>query len=41
MKQIISILCTLPFVASAQLVKLEGAKVNQYKQVGDTKPARV
>ena len=37
MKQIISILCTLPFVASAQVVKLEGAKIHQYKQVGDTK----
>lgn len=37
MKQIISIICMLPFVASAQVVKLEGAKVHQYKQVGDTK----
>ncbi|MCH2378916.1 MAG: alpha/beta hydrolase fold domain-containing protein, partial [Pedosphaera sp.] len=27
----------LPIVASAQVVKLEGAKVHQYKQVGDTK----
>ncbi|MBL68942.1 MAG: peptidase S9 [Verrucomicrobiales bacterium] len=27
----------LPFVASAQLVKLEGAKVVQYKQVGEAK----
>ena len=37
MKQIISIICMLPFVASAQVVKLEGAKVHQYKQVGETK----
>ena len=37
MKRILSILCVLPFVASAQLVKLEGARVLQYKQVGDTK----
>ena len=27
----------LPFVASAQVVKLEGAKAQQFKQVGDTK----
>ena len=27
----------LPLVASAQVAKLEGAKVQQYKQVGDTK----
>ena len=27
----------LPLAASAQVVKLEGAKVHQYKQVGDTK----
>ena len=37
MKRILSILCVIPFVVSAQLVKLEGAKVHQYKQVGDTK----
>ena len=37
MKRILSILCALPFVASAQLVKLEGARVLQYKEVGDTK----
>ncbi len=37
MKRILSILCALPFVASAQLVKLEGARVLQYKEVGDAK----
>jgi len=37
MKRILSILCALPFVASAQLVKLEGATVLQYKEVGGAK----
>ncbi len=37
MKRILSILCALPFVASAQLVKLEGARVLQYKEVGGAK----
>ena len=37
MKRILSIFCALPFVASAQLVKLEGARVLQYKEVGDAK----
>ena len=38
MKRLIQALAlVLPLAASAQLVKLEGAKVHQYKQVGDTK----
>ena len=37
MKRILSILCALPFVASAQLVKLDGARVFQYKEVGGAK----
>ena len=37
MKRILFILFALPFVASAQLVKLEGARAVQYKEVGDDK----
>ena len=37
MKRILFILFALPFVASAQLVKLEGARAVQYKEVGDAK----